>query len=141
GGRARKELAGHLLERLLLPGRGRRGDRLSLGLGHDLLARTVAHAPDVDLQTLDLLDQDQDRLAGRAELVAPVRAETRPPAPQRLELFVVQPAAHLGAAYSRAGPMSRPRRPEGLNLGVGRRSQCSPVCEESVRPGFGILAG
>src|SRR5262245_52821534 len=72
-----------------------------LGLVHGrrrrAFIRSVAHmAPDVDRQAFDLVDQDQDGLPGRAELVPSVRAQARPPAPQRLQLLIVETAAHLG---------------------------------------------
>jgi hypothetical protein len=47
--------------------------------------------PQVDVQPLDLLDQEQDRAAGSAYLVAAVVEQTLAPRPQGLDLVCVEP--------------------------------------------------
>ncbi|HYX89281.1 MAG TPA: hypothetical protein VE753_07920 [Gaiellaceae bacterium] len=65
--------------------------RLHLGGGLGLARADAAGMPQVDVQLLDLLDQEQDGPAGRAYLVAAVVQQTLAPSPQGLELVFVEP--------------------------------------------------
>jgi hypothetical protein len=53
-------------------------------------ATPVAHVPEVDVEPLDLVAQQQDGAAGRAHLFALVERQSFPPTPQQRELFFVQ---------------------------------------------------
>ena len=57
-----------------------------------LLLRRL-RAPQVDVQTLDLFDQQENRLSGRAKLLIAARIETRAPGAKLLDLRLVQPIA------------------------------------------------
>src|SRR5207237_2310315 len=63
---------------------------------HDraLLALLVPRMPEVDVQVLDLLDQEQDRLRRGAELAPLVAQETLRPALQRFDLLLVEALVH-----------------------------------------------
>ena len=54
-----------------------------------LLLRRL-RAPQVDVQTLDLLDQQENRLSGRAKLRIAARRKTRAPSAELLDLALVQ---------------------------------------------------
>ena len=47
-------------------------------------------APQVDVQTLDLFDQQENRLSGRAKLLIAARKKTRAPGAELLDLALVQ---------------------------------------------------
>jgi hypothetical protein len=49
--------------------------------------------PQIDVQTLDLFDQQQNRLSGRAKLVTAVDKKTRAPGAELLDLALVQTIA------------------------------------------------
>ena len=51
------------------------------------------HVPQVDVQTLDLLDQQENRLSGRSKLLIAARKKTRAPGAELLDLALVQPIA------------------------------------------------
>jgi hypothetical protein len=51
------------------------------------------HVPQVDVQALDLFDQQENRLSGRAKLLIAVRKETRAPGAELLDLALVQTIA------------------------------------------------
>src|SRR5687768_2581984 len=55
-----------------------------------LRRRGRALAPEVDVQVLDLLDQEQDRATGRAELLTGVVLEPLPPTAQEFELLFIE---------------------------------------------------
>jgi hypothetical protein len=46
--------------------------------------------PQIDMKTLDLLDQHENRFTGRAEIVAAVRHQTRAPGSKLVDLALVQ---------------------------------------------------
>jgi hypothetical protein len=46
--------------------------------------------PEIDVQALDLFDQQENRLAGRAQIVAAVRSKTRAPRSELVDLALVQ---------------------------------------------------
>ena len=46
--------------------------------------------PQVDVQTLDLFDQQENRLSGRAKLLIAARKKTRAPGAELLDLALVQ---------------------------------------------------
>jgi hypothetical protein len=50
-------------------------------------------APQVDVQTLDLFDQQENRLSGRAKLLIVARKKTRAPGAELLDLALVQTIA------------------------------------------------
>ena len=54
-----------------------------------LLLRRL-RAPQVDVQTLDLFDQQENRLSGRAKLLIAARKETRAPGAELLDFAFVQ---------------------------------------------------
>ena len=49
--------------------------------------------PQVDVQTLDLFDQQENRLSGRAKLMIAARKKTRAPGAELLDLALVQTIA------------------------------------------------
>ena len=49
--------------------------------------------PQVDMQTLDLFDQQQNRFSARAEIMIPVGTKTRAPGAKQLDLVLIQPIA------------------------------------------------
>ena len=49
--------------------------------------------PQVDVQTLDLFDQQENRLSGRAKLLIAARKKTRAPGAELLDLALVQTIA------------------------------------------------
>jgi hypothetical protein len=57
-----------------------------------LLLRRL-RVPQVDVQTLDLFDQQQNRFSGRAKIVIAVSLKTRAPGAKLLDLALVQPIA------------------------------------------------
>jgi hypothetical protein len=63
-----------------------------------LLLRKVngLRVPEVDMQSVDLLDQQEDRFPGRADLVARVLRQTRAPAAQLFDLVLVETTAQDG---------------------------------------------
>ena len=65
---------------------------LSFLLGRRVDCRSPG-VPQVDVKRLDLLDQQQDRLAGRAQLVTFDVREPRSPATQLIDLVFVQTLA------------------------------------------------
>jgi len=72
------------------------------------LARRL-RIPEIDVKTLDLLDQQEDRLSGRPKIVIAVGMETRAPGAELLDLGLVQTIAQrspsgLDAVYDGAEP-------------------------------------
>jgi hypothetical protein len=57
-----------------------------------LLLRRL-RVPQVDMQTLDLFDQQENRLSRRAKLLIAVRKKTRAPGAELLDLALVQTIA------------------------------------------------
>ena len=57
-----------------------------------LLLRRL-RVPQVDVQTLDLFDQQENRLSGRAKLLVAARKKTRAPGAELLDLALVQTIA------------------------------------------------
>jgi hypothetical protein len=57
-----------------------------------LLVRRL-RVPQVDVQALDLFDQQENRLSGRAKLLITARKKTRAPGAQLLDLALVQTIA------------------------------------------------
>jgi hypothetical protein len=51
------------------------------------------HAPQVDVQTLDLFDQQENRFSGRAKLLIAAVNKTRAPGAQLFDLALVQSIA------------------------------------------------
>jgi hypothetical protein len=62
-------------------------------LFHDHGVRRRFCIPQVDVEGLDLLDQEQDRSAGGAQLLAVGASETRSPVPQLVDLVFVETSA------------------------------------------------
>jgi hypothetical protein len=62
--------------------------------------------PQIDMQTLDLFDQQQNRFSGRAKIVIAVGMKTRAPGAKLLDLAFVQPIAqrHLRVLKSPTRP-------------------------------------
>ena len=69
---------------------------LSARIGHGLERWPVVDAsvPEIDLEPVDLVDEDGDRLAGRTKLLAAVACEPGAPSAQDLDPLLVQPVAH-----------------------------------------------
>src|SRR5712691_10330915 len=61
-----------------------------------------ASVPQVDVEDLDLLDQEQNRLPGGAHLVADVVEQTLAPRPQSLQLVFVEPVRRRSLLAHRA---------------------------------------
>ena len=57
-----------------------------------LLLRRL-RVPQIDMQTLDLFDQQQNRFSGRAKIVIAIGMKTRAPGAKLLDLALVQPIA------------------------------------------------
>jgi hypothetical protein len=57
-----------------------------------LLLRRL-RVPQIDMQTLDLFDQQQNRFTGRAKIVIAIGMKTRAPGAKLLDLALVQPIA------------------------------------------------
>jgi hypothetical protein len=53
--------------------------------------RRSPRAPEVDVQVLDLLDQELDRAAGRAQLLTRVLGESVAPEAEHFDLLFVEP--------------------------------------------------
>lgn len=60
------------------------GDRLLL------LWKKPRRIPEIDVQSFDLFNEHQDRSAGRSDLFTPVPRQALTPAPERLELLLVE---------------------------------------------------
>ena len=58
-----------------------------------LLVLRLLRVPQIDMQTLDLFDQQQNRFSGRAKLVIAVADKTRAPGAELLDLVLVQTIA------------------------------------------------
>ena len=61
-----------------------------------LLLRRL-RVPQVDVQTFDLVDQQENRLSGRAKLLIAVGKKTRAPGAELLDLALVQTIAQRSA--------------------------------------------
>jgi hypothetical protein len=72
--------------------------------------------PEIDVKALDLLDQQEDGLTGRAKIVVAVRIQTRAPGAELLDLGLIQTIAQ--------------RSPSGLGPSVRRR----PARKNDPRP-------
>ena len=66
-------------------GRGRRNRR------DRRLAGVSTGMPEIDIQSLDLLDEHRDRPAGGAHLFARIGLKAFSPAPKRLDLLLIEP--------------------------------------------------
>ena len=106
------------------------------------LARRL-RIPEIDVKTLDLFDQQEDRLSGRPKIVIAVGMETRAPGAELLDLGLVQTIAQrspsgLDAVYDGAEPgktrpeaNARPAEETVLRVplagGVAWFKDCAPV--------------
>jgi hypothetical protein len=73
----------------------RRRSRLSAGAsligGHGLLLwKELFRIPEIDVESFDLFDQHEDRTAGRGHLLACISGQAVTPAPERLELLLIE---------------------------------------------------
>ena len=73
--------------------------------------------PEVDLESIDLLDQDGDRLAGRTKLLALVGGEPGTPATEDLEPLLVEPIDHQSTLVHAARPIPSSARRSLRSLG------------------------
>ena len=79
------------------------GGLLDRAFGRALGLFEPARVPQVDVEQLDLLDQEEDRAAGGPDLVPAIGQQTLAPCPQNLELVFVEPLRRqslLGSACS-----------------------------------------
>jgi hypothetical protein len=60
------------------------------------------HVPQVDVQTLDLFDQQENRLSGRAKLLIVAGRKTRAPGAELLDLALVQTIAQRSVHQGQA---------------------------------------
>ena len=66
------------------------GRCLRVGAWLLLLWKKPRRVPEIDVQSLDLFNEHQDRSAGRSDLFTPVPRQALTPAPERLELLLVE---------------------------------------------------
>src|SRR5262249_39286371 len=70
--------------------------------------------PEVDVQAVDLLHEERDRLPGSANLLALVGREPCSPRPEQLDLLRVEPARHAATLPAPIGDhCSRPQKSTG----------------------------
>jgi hypothetical protein len=86
-----------------------------------LLVRRL-RVPQVDMQTLDLFDQQQNRFSGRAKIVTAIGMKTRAPGAKLLDLALVQPIVQ-----ARPPPRSLVAYPIRETHTLFRRAACGVV--------------
>jgi hypothetical protein len=78
--------------------------------------------PQIDMQALDLFDQQQNRLSGRAKIVIAVGMKTCAPGTKLLDLSFVQSIAQGRSIHQRLAPQSN-----SVALGSSPRAHCALV--------------